>query len=130
LIIDKDNLIISKKNKEKRVPYIISSLILILIVTILVSFTIGRYTISLPQLLTVFWEKIFALSKTEPATIETVLFNVRIPRILVAIMVGAALSSAGATYQGLFKNPMVSPDILWCFCWSWLRRRRCDIDVF
>lgn len=43
---------------------------------------------------------------------ETVLFQVRIPRILAGIMVGAALAVSGAAYQGLFKNPMVSPDIL------------------
>jgi iron complex transport system permease protein len=41
-----------------------------------------------------------------------VLFIIRIPRILLTIMVGAALSASGAAFQGLFKNPMVSPDIL------------------
>lgn len=43
---------------------------------------------------------------------ETVLFNIRLPRILGAAFVGAALSVAGAAFQGLFKNPLVSPDIL------------------
>ncbi len=43
---------------------------------------------------------------------ETVLWNIRLPRIFTAIIVGAALSVAGATYQGMFKNPLVSPDIL------------------
>lgn len=110
--INEVNLEKSKKTKENRVPYIITSLIFILIAIILISFTLGRYTISLPELFEVFTGKVFGLVPTWPSTIETVLFNVRIPRILVAIMVGAALSSAGATYQGLFKNPMVSPDIL------------------
>lgn len=43
---------------------------------------------------------------------DTVVWLVRMPRICAAILVGAALAAAGATYQGLFRNPMVSPDIL------------------
>ena len=43
---------------------------------------------------------------------ETVLFSIRIPRVATALLVGAALSAAGAVYQGLFRNPLVSPDIL------------------
>jgi iron complex transport system permease protein len=43
---------------------------------------------------------------------ETILFQIRLPRIIAAVIVGAALSMAGAAYQGLFKNPLVSPDIL------------------
>ena len=42
----------------------------------------------------------------------TVLFNIRFPRIIGSAFVGAALSVAGASFQGLFKNPLVSPDIL------------------
>jgi iron complex transport system permease protein len=42
----------------------------------------------------------------------SVLFNIRLPRICAAILVGAALSTAGAAYQGMFQNPLVSPDIL------------------
>lgn len=43
---------------------------------------------------------------------ERVLFNIRLPRILVVMFVGAALSVAGASYQGMFKNPLTSPDLL------------------
>ena len=42
----------------------------------------------------------------------TALTNIRLPRILVVMLVGAALAVAGASYQGMFKNPLVSPDIL------------------
>jgi len=41
-----------------------------------------------------------------------VLFQIRLPRIVAAMMVGAALSTSGAAYQGMFRNPLVSPDIL------------------
>jgi iron complex transport system permease protein len=44
--------------------------------------------------------------------IDTVLFEVRLPRVFAAVLVGAALAAAGAAYQGLFRNPLVSPDIL------------------
>ena len=43
---------------------------------------------------------------------ELIIFQVRLPRILAAILVGAALSVAGASFQGLFRNPLVSPDKL------------------
>ncbi|MDR7666705.1 iron ABC transporter permease [Methanosarcina sp. Z-7115] len=46
------------------------------------------------------------------STQHTVLFNVRLPRILAALLVGAALSTAGVSFQGIFRNPLVSPDIL------------------
>jgi len=42
----------------------------------------------------------------------TAVLNVRLPRVVVCVFVGAALSLAGASYQGLFQNPMVSQDIL------------------
>jgi len=91
---------------------ILSILTLILILIFLASFTVGRYGIPLSELLTIFFHKIFGLAQTWTGATETVLFNIRIPRILIAMLIGAALSAAGASYQGLFRNPMVSPDIL------------------
>lgn len=44
--------------------------------------------------------------------IDTVLFEVRLPRVFAAVLVGAAIAAAGAAYQTLFRNPLVSPDIL------------------
>ena len=44
--------------------------------------------------------------------IDTVVFQVRLPRIMAAMLVGASLSTSGAAYQGMFRNPLVSPDIL------------------
>lgn len=42
----------------------------------------------------------------------TVVWNLRLPRVVAGLVVGMALSAAGATYQGMFRNPLVSPDIL------------------
>jgi iron complex transport system permease protein len=64
------------------------------------------------ELLSVLWSRIMGVPHGLPSTIETVIFDVRGPRIVAAILVGAALAAAGAAYQGLFRNPLVSPDIL------------------
>lgn len=87
-------------------------LVLALIAALLISFTLGRYAIALPQLTEILIGKLFGFAPTWPETLETVLFRVRIPRIIAAMLVGSALAGSGATYQGLFRNPMVSPDIL------------------
>lgn len=76
------------------------------------SFLLGRYAVSPGQLLALLAAKIFPIDRTWPQTLETVVFQVRLPRILLAMLVGAALATAGAAYQGMFKNPLVSPDIL------------------
>jgi len=56
--------------------------------------------------------KLFGTSYPGFEVAEHVLFQVRLPRILIALLVGAGLSIAGASLQGLFQNPLVSPDIL------------------
>ena len=53
-----------------------------------------------------------AISEATDPKLELVLYNIRFPRILVVMLVGAALSTAGASYQGMFKNPLTSPDLL------------------
>ncbi|HBE76206.1 MAG TPA: iron ABC transporter permease [Firmicutes bacterium] len=98
--------------KESCHGRIITALALSLVVAFLISCAVGRYAIPLPLLVKIFLSKIIGLKATWPETLETVLFSVRLPRILAAMMVGGSLALAGGTYQGLFKNPMVSPDIL------------------
>ena len=78
----------------------------ILIASLLLALNSGKFPISPSQL----WQALTAQSAD--SSIDTVLWQIRIPRIVIACLVGAALSCAGATYQGMFKNPLVSPDIL------------------
>ncbi|WZL72230.1 iron ABC transporter permease [Clostridiaceae bacterium 35-E11] len=54
----------------------------------------------------------FNLDASMPKNAYTVILSIRLPRIIVAMLVGAALSLSGAVYQGIFRNPMISPDIL------------------
>ena len=51
-------------------------------------------------------------ASSTPAATENVILLVRGPRVIAAVLVGAALAVAGAAFQGLFRNPLVSPDIL------------------
>ena len=87
-------------------------LVVLPVLVLMLSFPLGRYPITLAQLITILAAKVFPLSHTWPATLDTVIFQVRLPRIMAAMLVGAALATAGAAYQGMFKNPLVSPDIL------------------
>jgi len=95
-------------------PGLLKKLILISIpvAAFLFSFAIGRYGIPLDQLLSTFYEHYFGSSAARASNLDTVIFNIRLPRIIAGMLVGAALSTAGAAYQGMFKNPLVSPDIL------------------
>ena len=76
------------------------------------AFSVGRYAIAPADLLRVLAAKLTGNEHGLPTTVETVLFQVRGPRIVAALAVGAALAAAGAAYQGMFRNPLVSPDIL------------------
>jgi len=96
------------KHKEIEGKPIVSLLFLILLVAaILVSLSLGRYPISAVDLL----NRIFR-GRFESPGMEAIFFNVRLPRILLACLVGAALAAAGASYQGVFQNPLAAPDIL------------------
>jgi iron complex transport system permease protein len=79
---------------------------------VLVAFSVGRYPVSPGQLWALLWAKLTGAPTALPAAMETVVFRVRGPRVLSAIAIGAALAAAGSAYQGLFRNPLVSPDIL------------------
>lgn len=86
---------------------VISGLLILLLLVLVSSLCVGRYPLSVSDL----FRYVFTGQYTD-ASLPTVLLNVRLPRILGAVFVGGALSVAGAAYQGMFRNPMVSPDIL------------------
>ncbi|MBV9530987.1 MAG: iron ABC transporter permease [Bradyrhizobium sp.] len=86
--------------------------VLILVAGLLVAFTVGRYPVSLSDLFAVITAKLTGHTSHVPAAVENVIFEVRGPRIIAASLVGAALAVAGTAFQGLFRNPLVSPDIL------------------
>lgn len=84
------------------------------------SFLLGRYGVAPASMLKILLAQAVRLLSFGRLTIPvswtemeaSVVLNIRLPRILAAALIGAALSSAGAAYQGMFRNPMVSPDLL------------------
>ena len=84
----------------------------VLIAGLLLAFTVGRYPVSLGDLLTVLLAKVTGQTADVSTAVQSVVLQVRGPRVLAAALVGAALAVAGTAFQGLFRNPLVSPDIL------------------
>lgn len=78
----------------------------------LLSFFLGRFSVSPVTAVKVMAGKVLPISKTWTEAEESVVLNIRLPRIVAAALIGAGLSVAGAAYQGMFRNPMVSPDLL------------------
>lgn len=95
-------------------------LIIVLAVIFVLSFALGRYPVSPADVIKILWSNIIefitfnniTINHTWPDIMETVVIQIRLPRILAAILIGASLAMAGVSFQGLFRNPLVSPDIL------------------
>lgn len=86
---------------------LIPLLLLVLLTIVVVSFAAGRYSVPVGDLL-----RYLFTGKCVDENMPVLISQIRLPRILMAVLAGGALSVAGAVYQGLFRNPMVSPDIL------------------
>lgn len=99
---------------KRRFRYIIIGLLFLLSITAVISLSVGRYTnIPFMEAISIFGNYIFGLDNdgsTQNAI--SVITQLRLPRIIASVLVGAALSASGATYQNLFSNPIASPDTL------------------
>jgi len=84
----------------------------VFLAVLLGSLLVGRYALSPGQLVHMLWTWISGGAADWPISDDKVVFAVRLPRVVAAALVGAALAVSGAAYQGMFRNPMVSPDIL------------------
>ena len=84
-----------------------------LAVCILLSFTLGRYPVPLSELLGILGNKLgLPITPFWTSQMEAAVWNIRLPRVILSVLVGACLAAAGGAYQGVFQNPMASPDIL------------------
>jgi iron complex transport system permease protein len=88
-------------------PAVIALLAALLGLALVLSLSLGRYPIP-PAAIAA---RIFGVP-FESARMEAIFFNVRLPRIILACLVGCSLAAAGASYQGVFQNPLAAPDIL------------------
>lgn len=82
----------------------------VLVGAVVVAVFAGKYPLSWSELGAALYSPFTA--ESSGSTANTVIWQLRFPRIAAALLVGAGLAAAGAAYQGMFRNPLVSPDIL------------------
>lgn len=91
---------------------VLATLLLLLAALAVISMGMGRVAIAPGQVIGILLSQVVPLTPTWRPADELIVMNVRLPRICAAMMIGAALAAAGSAYQNLFRNPIVSPDIL------------------
>lgn len=97
-----------KNGKIRFYVYII--LFILPIVCAIVALSIGRMNVNSLDIINLF--KNLILKRELDPMLESVIINIRLPRIITALIVGAGLTVAGITFQSLFSNPLATPDIL------------------
>ncbi len=100
--------------EQKPAPYKWITMGVLLVVLFIVSLFLGRYIVMPDDVIKIIGQQIFHLpiETTWTASAETVVIKVRLPRAIMATLIGAGLSMSGAAFQGMFQNPLVSPFIL------------------
>ncbi len=99
---------------EGRKVLILSSLFVLLLITMGVAITFGAYSISIVDVYGIVLAHLSPFGDLSSVTKlhNTIVWELRIPRVLLAVAVGTALATAGAVFQGCFRNPLVEPYIL------------------
>jgi iron complex transport system permease protein len=88
------------------------ALIVIPLAMLYASLFIGRFAVSPGEVADILWGQFFSSAHDWPRSAETIVLQIRLPRAILAMFVGAGLAISGAAYQGMFRNPLVSTDIL------------------
>ncbi len=100
---------INKKKNAKKTAVV---LVILPIIFFFVSICLGRYLVAPGKVVNILAAQVLPLDVTWSSIEESVVSQIRLPRIIMAMLVGAGLSVSGAAFQGLFGNPLVSPHIL------------------
>jgi len=96
--------------EEKRAIVIITLGIFLILLVSFASLFVGRYQIPFNQGFQIIWYKILGIQSHDMAA--RVIWDIRLPRVLMSILVGGGLAASGTALQGIFQNRLVSPDIL------------------
>jgi iron complex transport system permease protein len=83
-----------------------------LVLALITALSVGRYAIPFSDTIRILLSKVFPIVQTWDNKTDAVIMTLRLPRSIAAILIGSALALSGACYQSIFKNPMVSPDLL------------------
>ncbi len=102
--------VVRSRADARRSAVVIGGLLIILVLAALLAAMVGPYPLAPGEVIVAIARRM--IGDAEPGPVDTVLFQIRLPRVATALLVGAALAAAGASYQTLFRNPLVSPDIL------------------
>ena len=88
------------------------TLISVTLVLFMAGLTTGRFHVPVTETTRILASRLIQLEKTWTPQMENVILKIRLPRLLGAMLVGGALALSGAAYQSVFRNPLVSPDLL------------------
>lgn len=99
-----------KKSIVKQSAWVIG-IVVTLVATMLLAMGIGRYSISIGQIINTLLPDGMAMAEVDE-NVRTVIYNIRLPRVLLAAMAGGGLAVSGAAFQSLFSNPLATPDTL------------------
>lgn len=100
-----------EKQMRRKWP-VSAGLFAVLLLLMLACLCVGKYTIPPGECLHILFGRLFGAPQTWDLMDEKMLLGIRFPRTAATVVVGAALALSGAVYQGIFKNPLVSPDFL------------------
>jgi len=94
----------------RRTSLVLVGGIVVLLALAVIALGSGRYPITPNEIASIIWRRL--AGDVRATTADAVVWQIRMPRVAVAALVGAALAAAGAAYQHLFRNPLVAPDTL------------------
>ena len=98
------------RNGRLRV-WVVPTLVVLIVACAAAAMLIGRFSVSLEDVVAALRARFWGGPSVSPR-INSVVFDLRAPRIIVAILIGGGLSVAGASFQSLFSNPLATPDTL------------------
>jgi iron complex transport system permease protein len=112
--VDIKNVVVSSRKRYIGMSnrFLLLLLFAVLMILIMISFLLGRYKISTGDVLTSLFSMITGSRTGLNDVTVSIINHIRFPRIMACVLVGASLSVSGVSYQGIFQNPMVSPDVL------------------
>jgi iron complex transport system permease protein len=96
----------------RRVLAVCGALLVLLFVAVVISLRLGAYPITIPEIVRTLFDRLTGRTDQIPSALLLVVFGLRLPRIALGIIVGAALSTAGAGFQALLRNPLADPYVL------------------
>ncbi len=104
---------LTDRRSPGKYPLLILGMIALIVVAFFAAICVGRYHVSVADVLRIFLGRLgISGNAAADKKAEGVVMTLRLPRTIGALLVGGALSLSGAAYQGVFKNPLVSPDLL------------------